>query len=259
MILNVSIWQSNPVWQSPEENHHLLEKTIKACNGATDLLICPEMYLTGYDVSGNTAFTMDAKELKKIKAFSKAHQITIAGSYAISEHRNKYNRFLLIQDGEIIHQYDKIHLFDMAGEGDTFTAGSPHQKNIIEFKEWKLRPLICYDLRFPYLSYKEPFADVIIYVASWPQKRIAHWQHLLRARAIENQAYVIGVNRIGRDANGYEYNGCSVVIDHKGELMADFMENTEEVVSVALDLESLRQYRKRFPFLADSIITNQKG
>jgi omega-amidase len=252
-MLNLSIWQSNPVWKSAKDNLKQLEKVLAQCDQVTELLICPEMFLTGYDVSGHTSVALDSEEISRIKELSIQSGIAIAGSYAINENHTNYNRFLFIHQGEIIHQYDKVHLFSMAGEADGFSAGSPSDNNIILFKGWKIRPLICYDLRFPYISYREPFADVLLYVASWPDKRILHWQQLLLARAIENQAYVIGVNRVGTDANGYRYSGHPVAIDYKGKFIIDFVENTECCLSVSLDLESLQQYRKKFPFLQDSL------
>ena len=148
----------------------------------------------------------------------------------------------------LIHSYDKIHLFTPAGEKEVYSEGD--LTTTFMLKDWKIQPLICYDLRFPYLTFNSNQVDIIIYSANWPVARVSHWKALLAARAIENQCYVIAVNRTGIDKNGYEYPGASTIIDYSGQILQEMDEN-EGFITEKIIKSDMTQYRKKLPFLND--------
>ncbi|MBK8819478.1 MAG: hypothetical protein IPN49_10445 [Saprospiraceae bacterium] len=155
---------------------------------------------------------------------------------------------ITVDSSGLIHSYDKIHLFSPAGEAKTYSPGN--EPSIWVYEKWNIQPLICYDLRFPYLSFVCRQPHLLIYAANWPEQRIEHWEILLRARAIENACYVIGVNRRGTDENGYVYPGHSLVCDFKGDLLLS-MDKYKNFDLIDLDFESMMEYRKKLPFQDD--------
>jgi omega-amidase len=251
--MKIGIYQYDVFWL---DHHTNIEKIVAACKSLTgeiDLLVLPEMFNTGYTMDPGSDIDIITQEetLDSINRLALEYQMVICGSIPMCRDGIWYNSFLFFNGISYESAYDKIHLFNLAGEANSYEAGT--EINHSEFGDgWTIQPLICYDLRFPYISYQLADKEIIIYSANWPETRIHHWRTLLQARAIENQCYVIGVNRIGQDANGYNYNGSSVIVDFNGDIIVDC--GTLECVKTAtLDQELLQNYRKKLPFLGDRV------
>lgn len=245
--LNISLIQTDLVWENPRANIDNFETKITSDNSNPDLIILPEMFNSGFSMSFSEK--LPSESLEWMTRAASAQKAAIFGSLAISENGQNFNRGCFILPSGEQHFYDKKHLFKYGKEHETFTAGT--EILTVDYKNWKLRPLICYDLRFPVWSRNTPpYFDLLIYVASWPMARIEAWRTLLRARAIENQCYVVGVNRLGKDGNNLIYSGQSLVIDYTGDIMVDAKE-TEGIFSTQLSLNNLQNFRTRFPFLSD--------
>ena len=245
--LSVNIIQTSLAWESITGNLNHISDLISQC-GKTDIIVLPEMFTTGFSMDTDLAEPMDGWAVKWMKKQAADRQCVLAGSLMIKEEGHFYNRFVWMQpDGQSQH-YDKRHLFSYADEHKYFHPG---QKNIlIEYKNWRIRPLICYDLRFPVWARNTDAYDLLIYVANWPEKRSFAWKHLLQARAIENQAYCIGVNRVGMDGKDIPYSGDSSIIQYDGEIL--FRATDEEIVhKISLEKEKQESFRERFQFLAD--------
>lgn len=247
--MKVALIQSDLVWENPEENRTYFEEKINAIEEAVNLVVLPEMFTTGFTMDPATvAERMTGKTVLWMQALAKAKNCAITGSVVIEENSSFYNRMLFVfPSGEIQH-YDKRHLFTLAGEEKVYSRGT--QKLIVEYLGWKICPFVCYDLRFPVFSRNVENYDVLIYVASWPKIRIKAWDTLLAARAIENMSYVIGVNRIGEDFNGYEYIGHSQVLDCLGEYLIEPKEQ-EAIFITNLDKTKLIEVREKLNFLND--------
>lgn len=215
------------------------------------LVLLPELFATSYLLHPDELGAEDyAVIVKWMKEKARTGQYSIAGSVAVATGAKMYNRWLGISEDGEEYAYDKVHLFVPGGEGRGYLGG----KAIIQFSfnEVVIRPLICYDLRFPYISFQQsgnPY-DLLIYAANWPEVRIGQWRQLLIARAIENQAYVVGVNRVGVDHYGNAYPGSSLIVDFKGNIVAE-MDNQEGLISFEPDFDAMYDYRKRLPFLED--------
>jgi len=268
MNLNVSIIQSNLHWENVDQNLTMFSEKIDALAERTDIIVLPEMFNTGFSMeSEKLAETMEGKTVAWMKKQAKKSGAVITGSLIIEvdasplEGRlrgmNYYNRLIWAQpDGEVL-TYDKRHLFRMAGEHNYFNAGE--KRLIVAYKGWKICPLICYDLRFPVWARNSPLTtqgsspvyDILIYIANWPAVRQQPWSKLLEARAIENQCYVIGLNRVGEDANGISYSGNSVVVNPKGEIVSTILENEDSSETVNLSLDELNDFREKFPVSLD--------
>lgn len=247
--LTVALIQTDLVWENPEANRKNLEQKVNAINGA-DLIVLPEMFTSGFTMNANkVAETMDGETITWLKALSKSKNYAILGSLVISENGNYYNRLVFIEPTEKITTYDKRHTFTLAGEHKVYTAGN--ERTIIDYKGWKICPLICYDLRFPVWARNTEDYDVLIYVANWPKVRIAAWETLLKARAIENMSYCIGVNRVGLDGNDYEYSGHSGAYDVLGNRIDSMPENEETTEIVTLEKAHIIKYREKLGFLKD--------
>jgi predicted amidohydrolase len=207
------------------------------------------MFSSGFTMNPKeVAETMDGETVSWLQHMANAKNCAITGSLVIEEKGNFYNRLVFVfPDGEIQH-YDKRHLFTLAGEDKVYTAGT--QKLIVDYKGFKICPLVCYDLRFPVFARNVEDYDILIYVANWPKPRVNAWDILLKARAVENMCYVIGVNRIGDDANNHEYVGHSQVVDFLGNYIQQ-PEETEGVFIVELHEEQLLETRKKLAFLED--------
>lgn len=248
--LKVTIIQSDLIWENPEENRKRFSKKIDAIQEGFHLIILPEMFTTG--------FTMNASELaeeekgatlKWMQYEAKKNNCAITGSGVISEKGNYYNRlFFVFPNGEY-KTYDKRHTFTLAGEHNTYSAGNEHL--IIDYLGWKIHPLICYDLRFPVWARNIQNYDVLLYVANWPERRIAAWDALLKARAIENMSYCIGVNRIGVDYNGHKYNGHSAIYDVLGEQVSTLNFEESFIETITLYKLHIEKNRKHLQFLND--------
>ncbi len=247
--MKVTLIQSPLIWESPKENRNYFEEKINSIAGNTDLIVLPEMFTTGFTMSPeNVAETMQGETVTWLKALAKAKNSAITGSLVIEENSNFYNRMVFVFPSGEIQFYDKKHLFTLAGEDKVYTSGT--QKVIVNYLDWKICLQVCYDLRFPVFSRNSEDYDLIIYVASWPKIRINAWDALLKARAIENMSYAIGVNRIGEDDNGYQYTGHSQVVDYLGEYLVEPNES-EAVFSVELDKQKMMLTRQKLGFLND--------
>jgi len=247
--LNIAVIQANLVWENPVVNRKLFTQKIKRLSQNTDLVILPELFTTGFTMHVDLAETITGKTVVWMQNLTQQHQIAIVGSIIIKENNNFYNRLLFVHPNGEIEHYNKCHLFTLSGEDKVFTPGN--KLLVVEYKGWKICPLICYDLRFPTWSNNIHKYDLLLYVASWPKKRINAWDTLLKARAIENMSYTIGVNRVGQDGNGFEYSGNSVVLDTLGNIIADFKPNTEGVQIVALEKQKQDNLRASLGFLKD--------
>ncbi|MDV6169660.1 amidohydrolase [Flavobacterium sp. DG1-102-2] len=247
--MKISLIQTSLTWENPQANRDNFETLINSIKEATDIIILPEMFSTGFTMTPNAvAETMDGDTVKWMKATAAAKDCAVTGSLVIEENGSYYNRLLFVlPDGEI-KTYDKRHLFSLAGEDKAYTAGA--DRLIINYRGWKISPFVCYDLRFPVFSRNTEDIDLMLYVANWPAPRVAAWDALLKARAIENMCYVAGVNRTGQDNNGHSYLGHSQVLDELGTNVVQPKEN-EGVFTVELNKESLLETRNKFQFLND--------
>jgi predicted amidohydrolase len=249
--LKLTIIQANTVWENPGANRAFLEEIIHDLKDYGDLILLPEMFTTG--------FTSQVKELaepmnftthKWLKQIAAHTESAIGGSFIVKEGGYYFNRFLLVKPDGSSEQYDKRHLFRMSEEKDVFTAGK--NRVIMEVKGWKVCPLVCYDLRFPVWARNSDLAyDLLIYSACWPAPRDAVWNTLLAARALENQAYVAGINRVGKDGMDISYLGNSQVISPKGEIL-NSKSSKERVFQVTINKKELNDFRSKFPVYLDA-------
>lgn len=247
--LRLSFVQDHLLWERKQENLDHFARQITPLKGKTDLIILPEMFTTGFSMNARKlAETMDGPTVDWMKKQAADLSAAIMGSVIIEENGHFFNRLVFATPKGDLTCYDKRHLFSFAGEHDYYSAGQ--NRVLIEYRGWKIMPLICYDLRFPVWSRNTEDYDLLIYVANFPDKRRFAWSQLLTARAIENQVYTIGVNRIGEDGNGIEYSGDSRCFDYKGSVMADAV--SEAVIkTVTLSYEAQQAFRKQFAFLPD--------
>ena len=246
--IKIALVQSSLVWENPDANRDAFEAKIKTIPKDVDMVILPEMFTTGFTMNPeHIDATEGIQTAKWMQHIAKEHQIAIVGSIVFQEDGKYYNRLHFIEPDGGINIYDKRHTFTLAGEHEKYESGE--KKVLTEYKGFRFYPLICYDLRFPVWSRNTEDYDALIYVANWPKPRIAAWDALLKARAIENMAYCIGVNRVGLDGLGYEYVGHSAVYDVLGEQLGFSTE--EEMLYVTLDKEHIRKNREKLRFLDD--------
>jgi len=248
--LNISIIQSSLHWENKEKNFSMFEKKIASIKEAIDLIILPEMFNTGFPMfPEKLAEEQQGITLEWLRGQAKEKNCVICGSYIVKESINYYNRLVFVNQKGSFQYYDKRHLFRMGNEHESFSQGK--ERIIVEYKSWKILPQICYDLRFPVWS-KNNFAenrfdyDLIRYFDNWPAVRSKAWKALLKARAIENQAYVIGVNRVGLDGNKKDHSGDSRIIDPTGKNITKIKSNTEGIKFVKLSYKNLKEYRESF-------------
>lgn len=243
--LNITLVQYDIAWENQGHNIKKLDKVFRQISN-TDLVILPETFTTGFSMKPLHLFeSMEGSTARWMRGKANELDAAITGSLIIKEGENIYNRALWVTPDGNIEYYDKRHLFSMGGEDGEFTAGAA--KLIAEYKGWRICPLICYDLRFPVWSRNLDSYDLIIYMANWPSPRHHVWEKLLIARAIENQAYCIGVNRTGTDGMGVEYHGGSALVDAKG--IGTFLNSQEQVKSFDISLSELQDFREKFPVL----------
>lgn len=248
--LKITLIQSELHWEDAEANRAMFSEKFQQIKQATDVIILPEMFTTGFSMNAaKLAEPNDGKTLQWMVQEAKKHNTAITGSVIIKENGNFYNRlFFVFPDGSY-KQYDKRHTFTLARENETYASGT--EKLVLEYKGWKICPLICYDLRFPVWARNTEDYDVLIYVANWPKVRTLAWDTLLRARAIENMAYCVGVNRVGFDGNEHEYSGHSAVYDVLGNRISTTSFENEFFETVVLEKEHIETNRKKFRFLND--------
>lgn len=253
--MNVTLVQSSLFWEHRENNLAHLGRQIDAISGPTDLIVLPEMFTTGFTMvpekHAEPHKTTTYQWLKKKAAEKNA---VITGSVAIEDQGHYYNRLHWIGAQGEENFYDKRHLFRMGGEHEHYTPG--HKKICCRIGQWRIQPLICYDLRFPVWSrnfvQQQPQYDLLLYVANWPEVRTYAWHQLLIARAIENQCYVVAVNRVGKDGKGYAHAGDSMVINPRGEIIGHTPLHTETTATFYLDLAYLQAFRADFPVAQDA-------
>lgn len=270
--MKVTLIQTTLHWENSEKNRAHFDRLIAPVED-TDLIVLPEMFTTGFTMDPEkNAEPAEGATLQWLKRKADEKNAVITGSVAIRENGKYYNRLFWVEPEGIVSVYNKRHLFRMAGEDLHYTPGNT--KIIMPVQDWKICPMVCYDLRFPVWS-RNRFSrsqqnsrkdaessvreaagswdyDVLIYVANWPQVRSHPWKQLLVARAIENQCYVIGVNRIGKDGNGYDHSGDSVVINPRGEVISTTKAHEESVETLMLDKNYLDEFRRIFPVGLDA-------
>ena len=251
--LTITILQSNLHWEDKQANLAMFEKKIRSIAERTEIILLPEMFTTGFSMNATElAETMEGETVRWMKRMSAEKKAIIGGSIIAGEGGQYFNRFLwALPDGSLGH-YDKRHLFAYAGEDAHYTAGT--RRLIASAKGWRINLQVCYDLRFPVWARQSvtsaPEYDLLVYVANWPERRVHAWKTLLQARAIENQCFVIGVNRTGDDGLGIHYSGESMVVDPMGEVLYTKKDN-EDNYTFTLDKKMLEETRNKLPFLKD--------
>lgn len=251
MELKIALVQTDLYWENPTANLAMLEEKIAALTESVDLIVLPEMFTTGFTMNpAPVAEPMNLTTFKWMRQMAAQTGAVLTGSFVAKEGQKYFNRLLWMQPDGGYDYYDKRHLFRMAQEHECYTAGT--RRIIKELKGWRICPLICYDLRFPVWARNVQMEyDLLLYVANWPAVRSQVWNTLLQARAIENLSYVVGVNRVGEDANAIPYSGDSALIDFKGEVV--FRKINEEGIYVhTLTKEPLTAFRERFPAYLDA-------
>jgi omega-amidase len=249
--LTITLVQTHLEWEDIDANLELFDTRIDDIKVPTDLIILPEMFSTGFSMNAESlAEEMGGKAVTWLRNKSVEKNTVITGSVMVREAGRFFNRLVWARpDGKLI-TYDKKHLFRYAGEEKVYTAG--RHPVTVDLNGWRIRPFICYDLRFPiWVRNLNQAYDLAVFVANWPAKRAAHWRALLRARAIENQAFVAAVNRVGTDGNGFEYSGHSALIDPTGEVIFE-EENKACVPTLQLNYKVLTNYRTQFPAWMDA-------
>ena len=255
--LTISTIQTNLHWENKTANMNMLEEKIQSLRQKTEIVILPEMFTTGFSMNTHDlAETMDGLSVEWMKKMSVENRIILTGSLIIKEEGKYYNRLIWMMPNGDFGYYDKRHLFGYANENGFYHPGS--KRLICSVKGWKINLQVCYDLRFPVWARQasasteepRPEYDILVYIANWPERRSHAWKTLLCARAIENQCYVIGVNRVGNDGNDIYYSGNSLLIDPLGEVLYH-MADEEDIFTITLEKDKLEEVRSRFPFLKD--------
>jgi omega-amidase len=248
--LRVTLVQSNLLWESPAANCAHFEEQLQHLKDQTDLIILPEMFTTGFSMNTNGAEIMNGPSLAWMKIMANRLNAMIIGSIKIKENKQYYNRMLAVYPDENFVFYDKKHLFRMGNEHKFYTAGDKHTN--FSYLGWKISLFVCYDLRFPVWSRNKHLEyDLAIYSANWPAPRAHAWSTLLRARAIENLAFIAGVNRVGIDGNLLTYQGDSALISFKGEALLD-LQNTSSIQTYTISKSDLLDFRTKFPAHLDA-------
>lgn len=255
--LVVAVFQLDLVWEDPQSNREKIDRWLQKVDTKPDVVFLPEMFNSGFSMNVSAlAETMEGKTLQWMKTRSSELNLALCGSLIIQENEKYYNRLVFVKpDGEL-EFYNKRHLFTMSHEESHFEAGT--ERLIVEYKGWRICPLICYDLRFPVWARNRNEYDILVYSANWPQARVEVWDTLLKARAIENQAYVVGANRVGVDGHLISYSGNSQLINPKGVVLSSIGDHLKGIVSAGFSYSELLKFRADFPVLndADNFITS---
>ncbi len=257
--LTVSIIQTNLHWENKKANLDMLAQKIESIREKTEVVILPEMFSTGFSMQPELlAEKMDGETIEWMKKMASSKKIILTGSVIIEDDGKYFNRLIWMQPNGEYGVYDKRHLFAYADEHHHYSAGN--KRLIAQVKGWKVNLQVCYDLRFPIWARQQSAVeyDVLVYVANWPERRTTAWKTLLQARAIENQCYVVGVNRVGVDGNNIHYSGDSMIIDPLGEILYQ-KTNEEDVFTFTLQKEKLHEVREKFPFWKDADTFNIPG
>lgn len=250
--LRTTLLQTTLLWEDPNGNRLIIDEQLKTLRkGSTDIIVLPEMFTSGFTMNAQrVAESMNGPTVQWMMDVAKRKNAAVCGSLVIQVAERYFNRFVWVQPDGTKRYYDKRHLFRMAGENKTYTPGN--KRTIIEYNGWRISPQVCYDLRFPVWSRNDRKYDLLIYVANWPDKRRAAWNTLLPARAIENQAFVVAVNRVGTDAKGMNYAGDSVVYDPWGEKLSSIPVSKGALTTIKLNKNVLSTARETFPVSADA-------
>ena len=248
--LKIVLIQSELHWEQPEANLAMFEEKLWQLEKGQDIIILPEMFTTGFTMNTSLWEHKNGKTVNWMKQQAAQFKAVVTGSLIIKDENNFYNRLVWADPSGEVKFYDKRHLFRMAEEDKFFYEGK--ERLIVEYKGWKILPQVCYDLRFPVWSRNIDLEyDLAIYVANWPAARSNAWKILLQARAVENLAYIAGLNRVGEDGKGIAYNGASSVINYKGEVMQQVM-NDEAIIYQELQAEPQKAFREKFPAWRDA-------
>jgi omega-amidase len=247
--IKVSLVQTNLFWEDKTANLKQLDNLIKGLAGYTDLVVLPEMFTTGFSMQADIlSEATKGPTLSWMQSQAQSLNSVITGSIIVKESDEFYNRLLWVQPDGSFQTYDKRHLFGLGGEDASYTGGK--EQVITRVKGWKVLPLICYDLRFPVWSRNTFDYDLLVYVANWPEVRRKAWSTLLAARAVENQVYTLGVNRVGKDGNGVPHTGDSAVYDYAGHPLLTAA-SVEGVFTIELKAKEQENFRQKLPFLKD--------
>lgn len=250
-ILHIAVYQFDLFWEDPQANRDKIDRWLKKTNEVTDIVFLPEMFTTGFTMNVDSmAEPMNGATIQWMKEKSSEYQLAICGSLIVRENGKYFNRMLFVEPSGEIKFYNKRHLFAIGNEDVHFQKGM--ERIILTYKGWRICPMICYDLRFPVWARNHDDYDILVYSANWPQNRKEVWNTLLMARAIENQAYVVGSNRIGVDGKSISYSGNSQLIDAKGLILADTEDYYENIVSGEFSYADLIKFRTNFPVLPDA-------
>lgn len=248
--LNIALLQSELHWEDPTANRDQFATQLTELKSSTDLAVLPEMFTTGFSMDAEKVAEDGASDtVAWMQDISRTQDMALCGSLAVRDGNQIFNRLLFTTPDGTVSQYDKKHLFRISGEDKHYSAG--RDKLVVEWRDWRICPMICYDLRFPVWSRNQNDYDLLLFVANWPAKRRMHWRQLLIARAIENQAYCVGLNRVGSDGNGLAYSGDSLVIAGDGELLLDAKDEAG-VFTAQLGYEAMTNYRSKFPCHRDA-------
>lgn len=246
--MKITLLQTDIIWGQPEANIQHVEQLLEGV-GECDLIVLPEMFTTGFDTNPDTVADDQGITLKWMRKTVRERNCALAGSVATKAGDNYFNRMYFVSPDLLLASYDKHHLFTYGNEQKAFTPGQ--RRVVVPYRGARILLQVCYDLRFPVFSRNRGDYDLALYVANWPQGRQNVWETLLSARAIENQCYVVGVNRVGEDING-KYNGGSKLVDLFGETIVRAEDGKECAVTGEIDLERLKAFRKEFPVLEDA-------
>lgn len=264
--ITITTIQTNLHWEDKGANLKMLEEKINGIKEKTEVVVLPEMFSTGFSMKPELlSETMEGETVQWMKRIAAEKKIILTGSIIVKENNNFHNRLIWMQPNGQYGVYNKRHCFAYAGEDKHYTAGT--KRLIASVKGWKINLQVCYDLRFPVWARQSPLTpnpspqvergeaapeyDVLIFVANWPERRIQAWKTLLQARAIENQCYVVAVNRVGDDGNNIHYSGESMIIDPFGEVLYT-KKDVEDIFTITLNKNHLRSIREKFPFLRDA-------
>jgi len=250
-ILKVAVFQLDSVWEDAQANRAKIDQLLSILPENTDVVFLPEMFPTGFSMNvSELAESMEGETIQWMKERSRDYQLALCGSLIIREDEKYFNRLVFVEPSGEINFYNKRHLFTMGNEERHFESGT--ERLIVTYKGWRICPLICYDLRFPVWARNRNEYDILVYSVNWPQARTEVWNTLLKARAIENQVYVVGANRVGVDGNSIAYSGNSQLIDPKGNVLASVEEFTENIVAAQFSYSELNKFRTDFPVLNDA-------
>jgi len=249
--MKISVIQPDIYWENKPANFRRMAEMISALNGKTDIVVLPEMFNTGFSMNPPGLSEPPFGETHEwMKGIAEKGNIGICGSYIVLDGGSYFNRFIFIGPEDEFFFYDKRHLFSIGGEGSSFTQGN--RRLVFKFRGFRISPYICYDLRFPVWSRNRNDCDLMIYAANWPESRRTVWNTLLMARAIENQCYVAGSNRIGKDGDGIKYCGDSVILNPRGETIVSAGTDKQCLITADISIEELSEFRMKFPVSRDA-------